>query len=69
MAENLPPANATVSDTKPVLYEPESATEHTTSTSTIEDKIDALLVLNGIDPQIIEEGGIAAVKRAIGRSS
>lgn len=47
----------------------ESRLQGTTQSWTLEDKIDALLVLNGIDPQTIEEGGIEAVKRAVGRGA
>lgn len=61
----------TPDDMKPPTSTAPSASDvqGTTQSVTIEDKLDALLLANGIDPQIVEEGGIAAVKRAIGRSS
>lgn len=56
--------------TGPTLYEQKTTGERATAPQAdISAKLDALLLANGIDPQIVEEGDIEAVKRSIGRSS
>lgn len=41
----------------------------TGASATLEAKLDALLVLNGVDPLEIEEAGIEAVKSRMGQLS